>query len=62
MLLSVAGPGQRRTEKPKSASKKDVAMVEVNKKLNGGDSVLKEEQERETEVKERLLENGEAVA
>ena len=37
-------------------------MVEVNKKLNGGDSVQKEEQERETEVKERLLENGEAVA
>ena len=59
VLLSVAGPGQRRTEKPKSASR-DVAMVEVNKKLNG-DSVQKEE-ERETEVKERLLENGEAVA
>ena len=60
VLLSVAGPGQRKTEKPKSASK-DVAMVDVNKKLNS-DSVQKEEQERETEVKERLLENGEAVA
>ena len=69
VLLSVAGPGQRRssrgrsgdtTEKHKSASR-DVAMVEVNKKLNG-DSVQKEEHERETEVKERLLENGEAVA
>ena len=36
-------------------------MVDVNKKLNS-DSVQKEEQERETEVKERLLENGEAVA
>ena len=35
-------------------------MVEVNKKLNG-DSVQKEEQ-GESEVKERLLENGEAVA
>ena len=60
VLLSVAGPGQRKTEKPKSASK-DVAMVDVNKKLNGGDCVQKEEQ-GETEVKERLLENGEAVA
>ena len=59
VLLSVAGPGQRRIEKPKSASK-DVAMLEVNQKLNG-DSVQKEEQ-GETEVKERLLENGEAVA
>ena len=59
VLLSVAGPGQRKTEKPKSASK-DVAMVDVNKKLNS-DSVQKEEQ-GETEVKERLLENGEAVA
>ena len=65
VLLSVAGPGQRRSsrgrsgdaEKPKSASG-DVAMVEVNKKLNG-DSVQKEEQ-GESEVKERLLENGRA--
>ena len=65
VLLSVAGPGQRRsgsssdhTEKPKNASK-DVAMLEVTKKLNG-ESVQKEEQEG-SEVKERLLENGEVA-
>ena len=65
VLLSVAGPGQRRSssssdhaEKQKNASK-DVAMLEVTKKLNG-ESVQKEEQEG-SEVKERLLENGEVA-
>ena len=66
VLLSVAGPGQQRRsrnnsdhEKPKNASK-DVAMLEVSKKLNG-DGVQKEEP-GESEVKEKLLESGEQLA
>ena len=66
VLLSVAGPGQQRrsrnnsdNEKPKNASK-DVAMLEVSKKLNG-DGAPKDEP-GESEVKEKLLESGEELA
>ena len=72
VLLSVAGPSHRRssdTEKQKNSPTKEVAMLEVTKKLNGdnilnGDSVQQSEREGqdESEVKERLLENGEGVA
>ena len=72
VLLSVAGPSYRRssdTEKQKKCPTKEVAMLEVTKKLNGDnvlidDSVQQSEKEmqEESEVKERLLENGEGVA
>ena len=68
VLLSVAGPSDRRRSdddvahtEPKKSSK-DVAMVTT--KLNGDSVQLseKDKQQEESEVKERLLENGEVVA